>query len=321
MQQENNTTIISEQDIINTYPKRNQNISLTYLKYKEVKQQNPQLGYKKLSKLLNKPIHTTRYWHHSNAMPEPIKTANWLKERFLIPLPQDHPKLKIIAKIAGATFSDGGIFQNLNGIFLSSSELEAVKEFGEDLKVLFGSEIEANSRIIEGGEYGHSWCYQNTNRNVIRFFQALGSPIGRKSGMELIIPSWVFLSEEIADHFFGSIMGGDGSIPKYVSGNPNPITVGITGRDHLKQNRIDFLEQIRKYFIMKGIETNKLYISKWEDTNILNLPTKSTLSTFKYFYDNVVINYCKYKKEKLEKTIRDWQRRKSMNEELKYIRL
>ncbi len=313
--------IITDQDIINTYPQRNQEISRTYLKYKQLKQQRPDLGYKRLSKMLNKPTHTTRYWHHSNAVPEPIRTILWLQERKVLPLTLNDTKLPLIAKVFGATFSDGGIFQNLNAIFLSSSELETVKEFGEDLKTLFGNEIEENSRIIEGGEYGHSWCYQNTNRNIIRFFQALRSPVGRKSEMELMIPGWVFVRGEVADQFFGSIIGGDGGIPKYVSGNPNPITIGITGRNGLRRNRIDFLEQIRRYFTMKGIETNKLYISKWKDTNIFSLPSRSTISTFLSFYNKVLINYCAYKRLKLEKTIKNWQRVTDINKELRYIDL
>ena len=156
MQQESRQEIITEQDIISTYPKRNQEISLTYLKYKELKEKNQGLGYKKLSKLLNKPLHTTRYWHHSSAMPEPIRTVNWLKDVGVMPLEPNNKKLPLIARVCGATFGDGGIFANLNGIFLSSAELEAVEEFGEDLKKIFGEEIEKNSRIIEAGEYGHS---------------------------------------------------------------------------------------------------------------------------------------------------------------------
>lgn len=306
--------IINEQDIINTYPERNKEIANTYLNYLKIKKENPDLGYKKLSRILNKPVHTTRNWHHNSAVPEPLNTVKWLKEKGLIPLSKENNKINLIAKIAGATFSDGGIFQSLNAIFLSSSELESAKEFGEDLKLVFGEEIESNSRIIEGGEYGHSWCYQNTNRNVIRFFKALGCPIGRKSEMPLILPEWVFLENGIADEFIGSIVGGDGGIPKYTCGSPNPITIGITGRDHLKQNRIHFLEQIREYFNKKGIESNKLYISASKETNIFNLPFRSILSNFLNFYDNISINYCKYKKIKLENTLKSWKARQVLEE-------
>ena len=73
----------------------------------------------------------TRWWHCGKHIPTPIQTAEWLKERELLPLTQDNSQLLLISKIFGTIYGDGGIFGNLNGIFLSSSELEAVKEFGK----------------------------------------------------------------------------------------------------------------------------------------------------------------------------------------------
>jgi len=316
-----NPTIISEQDIIKTYNERQQEQSRLYLEYKRIKKENPEFGYKRISKILEQPEHKTRWWNSKKHLPVPIQTVNWLKEKVLIPLTIENPKIHLISRVLGTTFGDGGIFDNLNGIFLSSSEIGSVKEFGEDLKTIFGEEVEKNSRIIEGGVYGHSWCYQNTNRNIIRFFQSLGSPIGRKSNIELIVPNWIFLNEKVMDNFLGSIIGGEGSIPKYRNRTPNPITIGITGREHLKENRIKFLEQLRKYFIIKGIETNKLYIYKWKDTNIFRLPLRSTFSNIVNFYDNVPIHYSDYKKQKLEKAIEDWKRIMETNKNLTFIRL
>lgn len=117
--------IINEQNIINTYPERNKEFATTYLEYLQIKKENPTLGYKRLSKLLNKPIHATRCWHHTNSVPEPINTVNWLKGKKLIPLTTKNDKIKLIAKIAGATFSDGGIFENL--IFTPDVNLPAQK--------------------------------------------------------------------------------------------------------------------------------------------------------------------------------------------------
>lgn len=308
--------ILTEEDMIKTYPERNQNISFTYLNYLKTKQENPTFGYKKLSKLLNKPIHTTRYWHHSNAIPEPIRTVSWLNERELIPLDSENQRLSTIAKISGTTFGDGGVFKNLNAIFLSSSELEAVKEFGEDLKILFGNGIERNSRIIEGGEYGHSWCYQNTNRNIIRFFMALGAPIGDKSLIGLNIPNWIIKSgEEIKDEFFGSLFGGEIGIPKiHKEGNRlDTLSIGITGKDEFKENRTKFLEGIAKYLNDKSIITGKISINdhkkcnrKGEPTKIYRLLISTSFENVTNFATLIKINYCRYKKEKLANTMNEF---------------
>ena len=58
--------IISEQNIINTYNKWQQEQSKLYLEYKKIKQENPELGHKRIATLLNQPHHKTRQWHEKN---------------------------------------------------------------------------------------------------------------------------------------------------------------------------------------------------------------------------------------------------------------
>src|SRR3989344_633523 len=132
--------VLTTQEIINAYDTRQQNQCRLFYEYE------------KIAKLLGEKYSKTRWWHAGKHIPVPVQTEEWLKEKGLLPLTKNNPKTKLIAKVLGSTFGDGGIFGNLNGIFLSSSELDAVKEFGEDLKKIFGDEIEQNSRIIEGGE-------------------------------------------------------------------------------------------------------------------------------------------------------------------------
>lgn len=168
--------IITEQDIINTYDAHQQEQCRLYKQYLQLKQENPLFGYKRIAKLMGQKIGKTRWWHQQKHKPVPIQTAEWLKEKGLLPLITEHKQIELIARITGATFGDGGIFATLNAIFLSSSELAATKMFKQDLIDVFGKEIEQNMILREGGEYGHSWCQWNTNRNVIRFFLALGAP-------------------------------------------------------------------------------------------------------------------------------------------------
>ncbi len=304
--------IITDQDIINTYDKRQQEQCRLHYKYKEIKQQNPSFGYKRIAKILGQQYGKTRWWHAGKHIPTPIQTADWLKEKDLLPLKVDHPKLTLIAKIIGSSFGDGGIFSNLNGIFLSSSELEAVKEFGDDLKKLFGIEIEKNSRIIEAGVYGHSWCYQNTNRNLIRFFIALGAPVGDKSLVALNIPYWIYLNEATQNEFFGYLFGNELSTPK-IHPNNNSVTdlsFGITSTKIFENNKIAFLTEIKLYLNKKGIKTGKIYINDHKKKNRIGEPTKiykllisKTLENVTNFMTLTKLNYCKYKKDKLANTV------------------
>ncbi|MFA4887360.1 MAG: hypothetical protein WC595_04055 [Candidatus Nanoarchaeia archaeon] len=309
-------TILTTQQIINTYDEHQQEQCKLYGMYKDLKRQNPEFGYKRISKLLDQPYGKTRWWHAGKYTPFPVSTVEWLKEKGFLPLEEDNVKLTLIAKVLGCTFGDGGIFGNLNAIFLSSSELEAVKEFGEDLKILFGNEIDENSRIIEGGEYGHSWCYQNTNRNVIRFFQALGAPIGDKSFTDLIVPDWIKESREgIQNEFFGSIFGNELGVPKiHISKTHlDTLSLGLTATEKFAENRKQFLGDVAAYLNKKEIATGSISINDHKHVNRKGEPTKIYNLLFSVTFENVVnfmtmtkINYCKYKMEKLGKTMNEF---------------
>lgn len=302
--------IIDEQDIINTYDERQQEQCKLYYMYLDIKSKNPSWGHKRIAKSMNQPIGKTRWWHSGKHIPIPIQTCNWLKERNLLPLRTDNSKLSLISKVLGATFGDGGIFENLNGIFLSSSEKEAVKEFGKDLELIGQLKDNENSRIIEGGVYGHSWCYQNTNRNLIRLFLALGAPKGNKTKLELKSPEWIKLNEDFEKEFWGSFFGGELGTPT-IHKNGNFLTtleIGITGTKKLTHNRKNFLNEVINYLNNKRVKTTSIYEGKYitEDSIIFRLLIEKKIDNVILFLMNTKINYCNYKKERLYKALGEW---------------
>jgi len=303
--------ILTEQDIINTYDERQQEQCRLYLEYLKIKEENPNFGYKRIAKLLGQKYGKTRWWHAGKHIPVPIQTVNWLKQKELLPLTFSNPKLDVIARILGSTFGDGGIFQNLNAIFLSSSEMEALDEFAKDFTYVFGEQIQENSRIQESGEYGQSWHYDNTNRNVIRLFKALGAPTGRKGEIELNVPEWIFKHIEIADEFFGALMGNEIGIPKvHVDGNHlNTLDLGVCAKPELKENRHKYLHQLKRYLNLKNIKSGKISESKnKKDPNsiiyklLLSLEFENVLN----FLTLTKIRYCNYKQKKLINTINEF---------------
>lgn len=302
--------IIDEQDIINTYDRRQQEQCRLYSQYLDIKSKNQTWGYKRIAKAMNQSIGKTRWWHANKHVPVPIQTVQLLKEKGLLPLRINDPKLPLIAKVLGATFGDGGIFENLNGIFLSSSEKDAVEEFGRDLQNIFILNKDENSRIIEGGEYGHSWCYQNTNRNLIRFFLALGAPKGNKTKIELKIPSWIKLNKWLEDEFYGSYMGGELCTP-IIHKHGNYLTtleIGITGTPQLKNNRIFFLKELSNYLKQRRVNTTSIYEGKSKTVGslVFRLLIEKKRDNIFLFLMNTKISYCKYKVERLYKAVGQW---------------
>ncbi len=295
--------LLDEQDIIETFDEKQQEQCKLYYQYAKIKKENESWGYKRISKIMKQPEAKTRWWHAKKHFPTPIQTIHWLKERGLLPLKMDNPKLPLIAKVLGATFGDGGIFGNLNAIFLSSSELDATKEFAEDLEQIFGKEIHENSRTIEGGIEGHSWCYQNTNRGIIRFFKALGAPIGKKTNVPFVLPKWVLLSEQFENEYFGSFLGNELGVPKVhkEKNRLDMLSVGISGNQKLVENKIAFLTSLRTFLENKGIKSTKFNTKAGptEGTILCRLLISTTFDNFVAFQKNIKINYCKYKKDKL----------------------
>lgn len=302
--------IIDEQDIINTYDVRQQEQCRLYNEYLDFKTKNPTWGYKRIAKAMGQKIGKTRWWHDKKHLPVPLQTVNWLKQRNLLPLRINNLKLPLIAKVLGATFGDGGIFENLNGIFLSSSEKKAVEEFGLDLENLFNLNKNENSRIIEGGEYGHSWCWQNTNRSVIRFFLALNAAHGNKTKKELKMPQWIKLKEELENEFFGSFFGGElGSPSQHVEKNRlTGIEIGITGYPKYRENRLQFLAGVAEYLLRKGIVTNSIYegYTKMSDNKMFRLQISTKFDNVIKFLMHIKLNYCTYKTERLYLALEKW---------------
>ena len=312
--------ITGEQDIINTYPQEQQDLAESYYKYLELREQNPSWGYKRIATKLGVSYGRTRWWWDKKSAPYPIQTVEYLKKKGLLPLKINNAKLPLIAKVLGATFGDGGIFENLNGVFLSSSEKEAVEEFGRDLEKLFNLKTNENSRIIEAGEYGHSWCYQNTNRNLIRFFLALGTPKGNKTNLELKIPDWISLNKNIEDEFYASFFGGELGSPS-LHKDQNRLTtleIGITGSPQFDSNRLEFLEGIRSYLLRKNVQCNQIYRRKLDENSIIyRLQIAKNIDNVLLFLMNIKINYCTYKVDRLYKSLGQW----AMHKKQKYYEL
>ena len=307
----NNDTILGEQDIVRTFSEKDQQQYKIYNEFLEARSKHKNWGYKKLAKYLRLGEYKLRWWYSEKHKPKVIKTINWLKERDLLPLTTSNLKNKKISKIMGAFYGDGGIFNNLNGLFLSSSELEVVKEFQNDIEDLFDLKENENSRIIEGGEKGHSWCYQNTNRAIIRFFIALGVSKGKKTIQELFIPGWIYLSQEYQDEFFASFLGSELGVPKIHKSQRSLHTLDllITSKPIFENNRYEFFLAIKHYLESKGINCSDIKIKKIENTDRIKirLLISTRYDNYKKFVDSIKLNYAKYKLEKLKRTLSEFR--------------
>ncbi|MBI5226441.1 ATP-binding protein [Candidatus Micrarchaeota archaeon] len=295
--------------IVGTYSTADQSQHQRFHAYQEAKKQHPDWGYKRIAKSLGLLQHQTRWWHQGKHTPHAIGTLDWLTRKELLPLDESDPRIPRIARVLGSLYGDGGIFTNRNAIFLSSAERDVVEKFGDDLESFFGMEISKNARIIEGGEKGHSWCYQNTHRGIIRFFEALGAPVGNKTKIQLVIPAWIHKNPTWEDEFFGAFLAGEMGTPKIHTKGVylTSLEVGITATKETEQNRILFLDQVTDYLSRRGIRTTSTYRGTTASgKTILRLQIEKKVESVLNLLTHVRLAYSPRKEKRIREAVHIW---------------
>lgn len=323
-------TIIDEEDILKTFKEKERISALNYKKYLKLRQEHPEFGYKKIAKILNIKQGQVRWWHHIGSKPISIKKLESLKKKDLIPLKFNNTNIDKIARILGTTFGDGGIFGNLNAIYLSSSELDTLKDYGSDLRDIFGKEIDKNFEFRISGRKNTGKCLMNTNREAVRFFVALGGAVGRKN-KEIIFPSWVKANELTKKEFFGAFLGNELCSPTFSKINHyiNSLDVAICGDYSLRQNRLNLLEEIKLYLNSYGVKCSEnIYENEFRPCKFSwRLCISKELQNMIKFKEFILIRYSKAKSRNIENALKeqfDWKIEKyktllSKGKSVKYI--
>ena len=310
--------ILTKEDIIKTFSEKDQRSVYNYYKFLKIKQENLKFGYKKIAKILGIKDGQVRWWNNNKHKPIAFQTVKALEELDLLPLTLDNKKAPIIARILGTTFGDGGIFGNLNAIYLSSSELSSLKAYREDLISVFGNGIDKNFELRISGIKKIGKCLWNTNRKAVRFFLALGAPIGRKN-KNLTIPSWVHLKEDTQKEFFGAILGNEICSPRFspIKNKIQYFGIGLAGDYSLKENRLMLLREIAYYLNSYGIKSSpQINENEFEKNKyIWRLHISNEIENILRFYRFILIRYSNAKLIRLHEAIEKVLERKKLKYE------
>ncbi len=317
-------SLVAEQDIINTYSVEEQLSCKKYTEYKELIKQNPSFGYKRCAKLLGVPQGRTRWWHtkgEKKAVPLALKAVKKLKEAGLLPFTSEHKHVKIVLNILGTLFGDGGIDRRLNTMAFISADKRDVDLWKNDLVEVFPF-AKNKMNVVKGGEWGHSYNMRTFDRAVIRFFVALGTPVGDKIITPYSLPSWIGKIKPAASKcFLDGLLSSEVSIPKFIK--------RIYGVDYFKNfslslsksmvfeaSHMDFMDSLRKQFklldIMCTPNLRKDVYRKEprKDGHISNgyrIFFRVGISNVLQFHKIFPLRYCFGKKEKFDKEIKKAQ--------------
>lgn len=243
--------LVTEQDIINTYSDFDQHSCKKYFEYQELLKQNPSFGYKKCAKILGIPAGRIRWWHTKGSKrgkPIPLKTIDKLKENGFLSFDSENEHIESILRILGTLFGDGGIDCRMNTMSFISAHKEDVELWKNDLIKIFPF-VEQKMNLREGGEYGHSYCIRTYDRIVIRFFAALGAPVGDKVSQSLSLPKNIFeLGKDQRIAFLDGIFSSEISVPSF-RGNNRWVRVKRFTNFQFGMSKIDSLEEYHKQFL------------------------------------------------------------------------
>ncbi len=307
--------IISRDDIIRTFSEQDQKDAYKYFDFLKLKNDNPSLGYKKIAKILRIKPGQTRWWNNGRFKPKALRTVERLEGADLLPFSSSDVRAPIAARILGTTFGDGGVFGNLNAIFLSSSEPSSLDDFENDLKSIFGEMAGLHLRRITSGVRNTGRCVSSASRDIVRFFVALGAPIGRKN-KKLNIPAWIYSSEKTEKEFFGAFLGNELCSPRFSeeSNKVQDFGLALAGTYELKENRLEFLTAVSDYLKSYGIKTSSnIYENNFRGKSFIwKLSISKEIENLLRFAHFMPVRYSKNKENRIKEAISKTLARKTI---------
>ena len=156
-------------------------------------------------------------------------TIRRLKERGLLPLTLDNPRLALISRILGHVFSDGSFTHNKelrNGrpyshftFDICLGDADAVEEIRSDLSAL-GFNVAQPFKTthvmrVDGRSYTTTTVHIKFRDTALcTLLRALGAPVGSKVKNGTEVPGWLFKAPiAFQREFLAAYMGGDGEAP------------------------------------------------------------------------------------------------------------
>lgn len=144
---------------------------------------------------------------------------NDLKNKGLLPLKENCLHILTLARLAGALFTDGSLYQGKNNYRETSFTLgrrEDAEEVIGDLVSLGFKKVHLKERM-SNGQIGkrkfkqHSFRVKCLSTSLYLLLRALGVPEGSKFSQKVSLPSWINLgTTAIKREFLAAILGGDG---------------------------------------------------------------------------------------------------------------
>ena len=184
-----------------------------------------------------------------------------LKERGLLPLRYDNPKLPALSRIVGHIFGDGHMIYGKSGTgyagkVMGSGEPEDLVAVAEDIETLgfhVSPVYEGTSTSVittDSGQRTIAGTYHIISCTSVAFFsllRALGVPEGAKSSLAYGVPRWILNGPNwVKREFLASYFGSELERPRYRNSSFQAPTFEVSKREDLIGSGVDYLIDIQR---------------------------------------------------------------------------
>ena len=179
----------------------------------------------------------------------------------------------IKAMLFGYMIGDGWISKGKNskGIMVYQSgfsgDICSLKIIKDDLIKCFGNigkaKISSNQTFSPKYNISGTTNKFSCTQNVTKEFIKLGMPTGRRVEKEFLLPDWIVNgSYDIKKNFISGLYSAEGTTPQMQINDRTlkPLTLCLTKRIELKENLIEFMNQVIKIINDLGIDCSAKYV-------------------------------------------------------------
>ncbi|ASI98747.1 RtcB family protein [Thermococcus celer] len=192
---------------------------------------------------------------------EDARMVRFLKDRGLLPLRGEDPRVGTLARILGFAFGNGHLGEMDGRLYLSFyGREETLRELKKDLERLgINADLYVRGRNygIEttSGSYGAAEL-RVTSRAFALLMEKLGMPRGRKTEKAYGVPGWIKDAPLwVKRNFLAGLFAADGSIAEFKGTTPLPINLTQSKAKELEENLVEFMKEIGELLAEFGIRT------------------------------------------------------------------
>ncbi|MHA1626883.1 MAG: RtcB family protein, partial [Candidatus Asgardarchaeia archaeon] len=192
--------------------------------------------------------------------------VKYLRDRGLLPLRWEDPKVGVLARILGFALGGGNLTYMSSGLALKfygeEEDLKGLKRELENLGVKSFLYVRKRNYSVDKTWNGHHEGKSNSaqlrisSRSFALLMHKLGMPLGKKNESIYHVPRWILEAPKwVKRNFLAGLFGADGSKVEFNRYSPLPINLTQAKKEELKEDLLMFLNDVAALLREFGVET------------------------------------------------------------------